>query len=259
MLGFLTKRETNRDPNFRDLVYKNLIKNDFGETALLNYEPSTHSLPKYYETLLLTFLNRMLFENPCYLGPGSCFDTDPKVKFSIFFMKKIEEIDYKRLQNEPLILSDLRNLAIGYLETMGFVEHLERVLDRNWYPDIGILGITAFIKTKVLTQEERDNLRLSLVRLAGRGMTESVRILLDAGVDPNYLSDMSTPLYQATYFNRIETVKLLLEAGADPSMKHESGKTPYEIAVKFEYTEIMEILEQDAANLPDAFSSCHIQ
>lgn len=56
------------------------------------------------------------------------------------------------------------------------------------------------------------------------GHTEIVRLLLDAGEDPNRFNPVgahshSTPLHQAALYGHLDVVKLLVERGANPAIK----------------------------------------
>lgn len=63
---------------------------------------------------------------------------------------------------------------------------------------------------------------------ADKNRLEVVRLLLEAGVDPNIRSaiNSSTPLHQAAYSAGPEMVRLLIEHGADPNLSNKDGKTP---------------------------------
>ncbi|MBT8398240.1 MAG: ankyrin repeat domain-containing protein [Gemmatimonadetes bacterium] len=60
---------------------------------------------------------------------------------------------------------------------------------------------------------------------------ELVRLLLDAGADPNVVQAGGwTPLHQAAAHGREECAKLLLEHGASLTAKSDDGRTPLEMA-----------------------------
>jgi ankyrin repeat protein len=58
--------------------------------------------------------------------------------------------------------------------------------------------------------------RITPLHSAGRGQGPAVKVLLDAGVDPNVcVKRGTTPLYSAAFNGRLEPCRLLLERGAD--------------------------------------------
>ena len=78
---------------------------------------------------------------------------------------------------------------------------------------------------------------------------EIVRILVDAGADPNTISQNAfrlyeTPLSLAVKAQATEMVQILLDAGADPNLALEQSgtKSPLEIAIERGYTAIAKIL-----------------
>ncbi|RYG26484.1 hypothetical protein EON82_03115 [bacterium] len=60
----------------------------------------------------------------------------------------------------------------------------------------------------------------------------TLRLLLDAGADPNMPSDRGTPLHEAVEgdWGSPTSVRVLLEAGADPNAADREGRTPLMIA-----------------------------
>ena len=57
-----------------------------------------------------------------------------------------------------------------------------------------------------------------------------IRVLLDAGADPNAAYGARTPLHIAVRTDQSEAVSLLLAAGADPQVRSDYGKTPVDLA-----------------------------
>ena len=93
----------------------------------------------------------------------------------------------------------------------------------------------------------------SMLCLACRiGNETNVRLLLDAGADPNRPDDTDIPLTAAVFRERMEVVRVLLDAGADPNLTNpgEYRYTPLEHAKSMGYLDIAEILSQRGAKLP---------
>ena len=68
----------------------------------------------------------------------------------------------------------------------------------------------------------------ALAFAADFGRADAVRILLDAGADPNALNkDRSTPALGAAFFGRPECLQILLDAGGDPTIPNQDGTTTY--------------------------------
>ena len=78
------------------------------------------------------------------------------------------------------------------------------------------------------------------------GNTEGVRVLLDAGADPNARAKRGeTPLHHA---KRPETVQALLNAGADPNACTDDGRTPLHCTVESNTREAVQALLEAGAD-----------
>jgi ankyrin repeat protein len=86
----------------------------------------------------------------------------------------------------------------------------------------------------------------------GENRTELIKLMLDAGADPNVKADGITPLHAVAsiereliagvpkallppgYSSRIgpKIARMLLDAGADKNAKNGEGKTPWEVAME---------------------------
>lgn len=110
-------------------------------------------------------------------------------------------------------------------------------LDPNekWIPRPGVLGGTPIVK-------------------AAENLTpEALRVLLDAGADPNVIGmfNWATALTSAIGEKKLDNIALLLEAGADPHLpipathpdRDLAGKTAIEIAREMKVQKIIELLE----------------
>ena len=73
---------------------------------------------------------------------------------------------------------------------------------------------------------------------SGKGHTETVKLLLEAGADVHAYGDL--PLRTASGKGHIEIVKLLLEAGADV---HAWGECALRTASYYGHTETVKLLE----------------
>jgi hypothetical protein len=79
---------------------------------------------------------------------------------------------------------------------------------------------------------------------AYNGRTDIVRILLEAGADMNFKDVVGyTPLHYGAYYNYIGVVSLLVEAGAKPDVVSQFG-TPLQIAQKKGYENVVNMLKK---------------
>ena len=83
------------------------------------------------------------------------------------------------------------------------------------------------------------------------GQVEFARMLLinKRGARVNDLDDNFkwTPLHAAVYKRNIQAVRLLLEHGADVNARGESGETPSQLGLEYDYREIVELLSEYGA------------
>ena len=78
------------------------------------------------------------------------------------------------------------------------------------------------------------------------GYEHLIRMLLTAGADVNTMTDRSTPLTHATYYNHLGTVRMLLAAGADVNLCVRTA--PLHAASRNDHLEIMQMLLDAHAN-----------
>jgi ankyrin repeat protein len=75
------------------------------------------------------------------------------------------------------------------------------------------------------------------------GYTDIVKLLLDAGAQPNVRNQQGmTPLMFASNFGVTEVVSMLLECKADPTAKDNIGRTPLSLATGQGHSDVVELL-----------------
>ena len=84
----------------------------------------------------------------------------------------------------------------------------------------------------------------TLLSAASAGNEARLRLLIDAGVDVNTVTDGWTALTRAAFSNRVDSVRLLLEAGADVTI---GDSPPLEAAARSNNPEIVRMLIEHGA------------
>jgi ankyrin repeat protein len=126
------------------------------------------------------------------------------------------------------------------------------------------LGLAAFFKRRAVVQAllergakpsrpSRDQgftpLHSAVATDAGPVEHEIVRLLLEAGADPNAKSgEGGTPLHSAAFTGDLESAELLLAYGADPNATDPKGFTPLDVARDRRNVEIAALLHRAVTN-----------
>ncbi len=113
------------------------------------------------------------------------------------------------------------------------------------YPEIVRILLDAGVNPNEYTISQNTALLISVQN----GNTEIVRMLLNAGADPNMMDeDQFAPISSAIENNEIEMVRMLLDAGVDTSIFQEIySMTPVEFAESERSPEIADLLRQYGA------------
>lgn len=89
-----------------------------------------------------------------------------------------------------------------------------------------------------------------LICAAFEEKTEIVKILVDAGADPNAIDNRKeTPLLNAVSKSNADTIKVLLDAGADPNLP--GAKSPLRVAAAWSKVKIAKLLVDAGADIDD--------
>lgn len=88
----------------------------------------------------------------------------------------------------------------------------------------------------------------ALAIAAGRGDVVAVKMLLEAGADPNHLETISWPLTNAARYGHADVVELLLDYDAETDSVDDTGETALHTAAAQGHEKIVEQLIEAGAN-----------
>ena len=98
---------------------------------------------------------------------------------------------------------------------------------------------------------------------ASKGHNEVIRILLDAGADPNVgekgLGKGWTPLHLAVQGGHEATAKLLLDAGANPDEEDDYGSTPLHYAACYGHEKAVTVLLERGTEPEKVTFTCDVR
>lgn len=231
------------------------IQNNNGETSL--YVAASYN---HFETF------ELLLENDA--DPNIITDEDDSVLFFLFdngctheFMKfiKLETVDLNMTnksgktilhkicrdtpndlseeQRSDLILELIRLGADVSIKSNKGITPFEAALKNHQFNIVGLFYVNNIAHT--IPERKRDMLLLKSTRI---DMTEYAELFLFLCKDVDVSnSRRHTALYYATIRNDIELVAMLLSRGANPHFTNIAGNTPYDIAERREYNEIIRL------------------
>jgi ankyrin repeat protein len=105
------------------------------------------------------------------------------------------------------------------------------------------------LQFKAIDIDTQDSYGLTALLLASsRGLTEYVRLLLQAGANINLQDRFGwAPLIEASEWDRTECIRLLLQAGANPNIQTKYSWTPLMYASRNGNTECVRLLLRSGA------------
>lgn len=110
-----------------------------------------------------------------------------------------------------------------------------------------------YVVSKSLTPEELiEERNKELIEITKKGNSDSIKSIVSAGAEINYISNDGTPLIIAAKYGKLKTLNTLLDLGADPNLKDYQERTPLGEAVAGRKIEcIISLIHKGASFLPD--------
>lgn len=137
------------------------------------------------------------------------------------------------------------------LQILGYAQHGDQMLHAAfWAGDEEAVALIAGIVPDVDLPDDRFG-SSALVLAAAWSQTGMVRVLLDAGADPNVGADkdgLTALMWSAKNFDeQLEMARMLLEAGAEVNVRSGLGETPLQIAQQYDNPNIVALLREYGA------------
>jgi len=206
-------------------------------------------------------VERMLAEDPSLVGAKDERGVSA-VLLSHYYGK--EDVARVLLARRPQ-LDIFEAAAVGDAERVRELVTRDRSLANAWSVDgFFPLGLAAFFKrpgaATVLLEHGADvhmaskpagftPLHSAIADDAGAVTKDLVRMLLDAGADPNARSATDgTPVHTAAITGNIAVLQMLLAAGGDPHAPDNKGQTPLDLARETRHSEAAALLHHSVTD-----------
>jgi ankyrin repeat protein len=93
-----------------------------------------------------------------------------------------------------------------------------------------ISSYSNFLKKSLTPEELIEEKNKELIEITKKGKFDSIKSIVSAGANINYISDDGTPLIIAAKYGKTKTLNTLLNLGANPDLKDKQERTPLDEA-----------------------------